>query len=420
MLQSMKIEGGHTLEGTVTISGAKNLALPAMVATLLTDQPIILHNVPDLADVHSLLALLEHLGCSYSFENRTLTMCTKNIVTTEAPYDFVRKMRASILCLSPLVARCGSAEVSLPGGCAIGLRGVDLHIRTLVLMGAEVSIEDGLIKTNAPNGLTGCEIEFPKVTVTGTENALMAAVLAKGTTCLMNVAIEPEVTEFAKLLNLMGAKITGIGTSTLEIVGVDKLHGAEFEIIPDRIEAGTYAIAASVTHGSIFLKNCHYEHLQYFFTVLQQTGATVTKQADGVLVSNENGIIQPYCIYTAPYPAFPTDLQAQYTVLMCLCNGTASVTENIFENRFMHIQELMRMGAKIYIDGKTARIVGVPSLKGAPVMATDLRASVALILAGLVAEGTTTVHRLYHIDRGYENIDDKLRACGAVLERTKQ
>lgn len=417
MLESMRIEGGHVLDGTIAISGSKNLALPAMVATLLTDEPIILHNVPDLADVRALLALLEHLGCDYSFENHTLTLCTQNIATTEAPYDFVRKMRASILCLSPLVVRCGHSEVSLPGGCAIGLRSVDLHIRTLVLMGADVSIENGLIKASAPNGLVGCEIEFPKITVTGTENALMAAVLAKGTTRLINVAIEPEVTEFAKLLNLMGAKISGIGTSTLNIEGVDKLHGAEFTIIPDRIEAGSYAIAASITHGSIFLKNCLYKHLQYFFTVLQQTGTSIIKQTEGVLVSNKNNIIQPYSIYTAPYPAFPTDLQAQYTVLMCLCNGTASVTENLFENRLMHTQELMRMGAKIYINNRTAHIVGIPMLRGAPVMATDLRASVALILAGLVAEGTTIVNRLYHIDRGYENIDNKLRACGAVLER---
>lgn len=419
MLQSMKIEGRHRLEGTISISGAKNLALPAIVTTLLTDQPIILHNVPNLADVRLLLDLLEHLGCSYTFENYTLTLCTKNIITTEAPYDFVRKMRASILCLSPLVSRCKHASVSLPGGCAIGLRGVDLHIRTLVLMGADVSIEDGLIKASAPNGLIGCDIEFPKVTVTGTENALMAAVLAKGTTRLVNVAIEPEVTEFAKLLNLMGAKISGIGTTTLVIEGVDELHGAESTIIPDRIEAGTYAIASAITHGCVFLKNCIYEHLVNFFTALQQTGTVIKKCEDGVWIKNERDIY-PYPIYTAPYPAFPTDLQAQYMALMSICNGKTSVTENIFENRFMHVQELIRMGAKIYVDGRTAHITGVPTLKGAPVMATDLRASVALILAGLVAEGTTTVHRLYHIDRGYENIDDKLRACGAVLERVGQ
>jgi len=420
MLQSMKIEGGHRLEGTIEISGAKNLALPAMVAPLLTDQPIILHNVPNLTDVHSMLDLLVYFGCDISLNGSTITLSAKDIINVEAPYDYARKMRASILCLSPLVARCGRAEVSLPGGCAIGLRGVDLHIRTLILMGADVSIEDGLIKASAPNGLTGCEIEFPKVTVTGTENALMAAVLAKGTTRLINVAKEPEVQEFAKLLNLMGAKISGIGTSTLEIEGVDNLHSAELNIIPDRIEAGTYAIASALTHGSIFLKNCVYDHLQCFFTALRQTGTTIQNKEDGVLITNDHDIIYPYCVYTDPYPAFPTDLQAQYMVLMSVCNGNATITENVFENRFMHVQELSRMGAKIYVDGKNAHITGVPSLKGAPTMATDLRASMALVLAGLIAKGTTTVNRLYHIDRGYENIDDKLRACGAVLERITQ
>lgn len=420
MLQSMRIEGGHRLEGTVEISGAKNLALPAMVASLLTDQPIVLHNVPNLTDITTMLGILEHLGSDPSCYGSDISLCTKNIVNVEAPYDYVRKMRASILCLSPLVSRCGRARVSLPGGCAIGLRSVDLHIRTLVLMGADISIEDGFIKASAPNGLTGCEIEFPKVTVTGTENALMASVLAKGSTRLVNVAIEPEVQEFAKLLNLMGAKISGIGTSVLEIEGVEKLHGAEFNIIPDRIEAGTYAIASSLTHGKIFLKNCIYGHLQCFFTALQQTGTTVQNREDGVLVYNNNDVIYPYCIYTDPYPAFPTDLQAQYMVLMSLCNGNATVTENLFENRFMHVQELIRMGANIYVDGRCARITGVQSLKGAPVMATDLRASVALVLAGLIAEGTTIVNRLYHIDRGYDNIDNKLCACGAVLERITQ
>lgn len=416
----MKIEGGHRLEGTIEISGAKNLALPAIASSLLTDQQVILHNVPKLTDVASMLGLLGYLGCDVSRSGDTVTLCTKDVINVDAPYDYVRKMRASILCLSPLVARCGRAEISLPGGCAIGLRSVDLHIRTLILMGANVSIEDGLIKAYAPNGLIGCDIDFPKVTVTGTENALMAGVFAKGVTRLINVAKEPEVQEFAKLLNLMGAKISGIGTSVLEIEGVEQLHGTEFSIIPDRIEAGTYAIASAITHGSIFLKNCVYDHLQSFFTALQQTGTTIQNRKDGVLITNDLDTIYPYCIYTNPYPAFPTDLQAQYMVLMSVCHGNATITENLFENRFMHAQELTRMGARIYIDGKNARITGVPSLKGAPVMATDLRASVALVLAGLAAEGTTTVNRLYHIDRGYENIDDKLRSCGAVLERVGQ
>ena len=417
MLQSMKIYGGKQLYGTIEISGAKNLALPALITTLLTEDKILLHNVPELVDISSLLELLEYLGTNISKNSGNIELKTENIKSTTAPYDFVRKMRASILVLSPLLARCKKAFVSLPGGCAIGVRGVDLHIKALQMLGANVEIEDGLIKASAPNGLTGTDITFPIITVTGTENALTAAVLAKGTTRIINAAMEPEVKAFADLLNLMGAKITGQGTSIITVEGVDSLHKAEFTIIPDRIEAGTYAIAAAVTDGELFLKNCQYDHLTSFFETLLSNNILVEKKTDGVLISRKSQKIMPIDIQTAPYPGFPTDLQAQYTVLMSICDGTASVTENIFENRFMHIPELKRMGANISLRDKTSVICGVNSLNGTQVMATDLRASVALVLAGLMANGITTVNRLYHIDRGYADIDFKLKSCGAQLER---
>lgn len=418
MLQSMRIVGGCQLNGTIEISGAKNLALPALVASLLTDGKVTFKNVPNLADIKSLLDLLDYIGVSINKVNQhTFELSTSCIKSTEAPYDFVRKMRASILVLGPLVSRFKEATVSLPGGCAIGTRGVDLHIKALEMMGAEISIENGYIKAKAPNGLTGCDITFPIATVTGTENILMAAVLARGTTRLINAAMEPEVEAFCELLNKMGAKISGAGTSMITIEGVDKLHGTEFEIIPDRIEAGTYAIAAAVTNGKVLLKNCRYEHLTSFFETLNLAGVTSEKIEDGVLVYRKDSEIHPVDIQTAPYPGFPTDLQAQYTVLMSICNGTASITENIFENRFMHIPELSRMGANISIHGKTAMVTGVKKLTGAQVMATDLRASVSLVIAGLIAEGETVVNRLYHLDRGYENIEQKLDNCGANLER---
>ena len=422
MLQSMRIKGGNPLCGEISISGAKNLALPALVSTLLTDKQIILNNVPNLVDVKSLMNLLEHLGCniSYDYMSHKAILKISSIKTTKAPYDFVRKMRASILVLCPLVARFGQASVSLPGGCAIGVRGVDLHIRTLQLLGANVAIENGLINVSATNGLRGCDITFPIVTVTGTENSIMAAVLAKGTTRLINAAIEPEVKAFADLLNSMGAKISGQGTSTIIIDGVDTLHGAEFSIVPDRIEAGSYAIATAITNGKVLLKNCIYEHLESFLDILQLNGINVQKQSNGVLVCQENEFINPMNIQTAPYPGFPTDLQAQYMALMSICKGTSSITENIFENRFMHVPELNRMGANISVHGNTAIVTGINKLKGTQVMATDLRASMSLILAGLAAEGETIVNRLYHIDRGYEDIDNKLRSCGVDIERFNQ
>lgn len=414
----MRIKGGIPLNGTIEISGAKNLALPALVATLLTDKKIVLKNVPKLSDINSLLELLTYLGTDYNFQsNGKLELITNGLKTIEAPYDYVRKMRASILVLGPLITRYKEAKVSLPGGCAIGSRGVDLHIKALKLMGAEISIDNGYINAKAPKGLIGCDIVFPIATVTGTENIIMAAVLAKGTTNIINAAMEPEVVAFCDLLNSMGACISGHGTSTIVINGVKALHETEFTIIPDRIEAGTFAIAAAVTNGKIHLKNCNYSHLTSFFDNLFLTGIVYEEKDDGLIVYRKSKKIHPIDIQTAPYPGFPTDLQAQYTVLMSLCEGTASVTENIFENRFMHIPELTRMGANISVHGKTAIITGVNKLNGAPVMATDLRASVSLLIAGLVAEGETIVNRLYHIDRGYENIDEKLRNCGADIER---
>ena len=415
----MKIEGGYPLIGEINISGAKNLALPAIVTTLLTDNEIILNNVPDLADVHSLLGLLEYLGCDISIDkvNSKLILKTTDIKYTEAPYDFVRKMRATILVLGPMVARFGRASVSFPGGCAIGVRAIDLHIKALQLLGAEVTIDNGFINVYAPNGLKGCEITFPKVTVTGTENSIMAAVLAKGNTKLINVALEPEVEELCNLLNAMGAKITGQGTSIINIEGVEKLHGATFDIIPDRIEAGTYAISSAITHGKVFLKNCMYKHLELFFNTLKLNGISIEEKQNGVMVENNNNKINPINISTAPYPGFATDLQAQYIALMTISNGTSLITENLFENRFMHVQELNRMGANITVNGNTATVKGVNKLSGAQVMATDLRASASLLLAGLFANGTTTVNRLYHIDRGYENIDKKLQQCGAHIKR---
>lgn len=414
----MRIVGGNQLEGEIEISGAKNLALPALVASLLSIEEVKYTNIPQLVDIASLLELLGHIGIEQiDRTTRSITLGTKAIKSTVAPYDFVRKMRASILVLGALITRCGRATVSLPGGCAIGARGVDLHIKALGMMGAEVTIENGYIEAKAPNGLIGCDITFPITTVTGTENVLMAAVLAKGTTRLINAAMEPEVEAFCDLLNKMGAKVSGAGTSIITVEGVDELHGAEFEIIPDRIEAGTYAIATAATNGKVMLKNCKYEHLTSFFETLNLAGIACERMDNSVLVYRKEDEIRPVSIQTAPYPGFPTDLQAQYMVLMSLCSGNASITENIFENRFMHVPELARMGANIEIHGRTAIVTGVKKLTGAQVMATDLRASVSLVIAGLAAEGETIVNRLYHLDRGYENLESKLNNCGAKVER---
>ncbi|MDR0695534.1 MAG: UDP-N-acetylglucosamine 1-carboxyvinyltransferase [Holosporales bacterium] len=419
MLQSIRIRGGVGLNGAVDISGAKNLALPALVTTLLTSESVTLTNVPDLADVRSLLGLLSHLGTDIkiSDDKHTVTLQTKNLRDVVAPYDFVRKMRASILVLGPLVARHRMASVSFPGGCAIGTRGIDLHIKALRLLGADVKIENGYINAEAPGRLTGAEINFSIPTVTGTENSIMAAVLANGTTTIINAAMEPEIPALVELLNGMGARITGHGTSVISIDGVESLHGTSYEVIPDRIEAGTYAVAAAATCGKLILKNCNHGHLLSFFETLHAAGVACDATDDGVLAYRRSNELCAVDIQTAPYPGFPTDLQAQYMALMSLSTGTASITENIFENRFMHVPELCRMGANIAIHGKTAIVTGVKKLNGAQVMATDIRASVSLVIAGLAAEGETVVNRLYHIDRGYENIDEKMRNCGADVER---
>jgi UDP-N-acetylglucosamine 1-carboxyvinyltransferase len=373
-----------------------------------------------------MLDLLCHLGTKIErFDGNILSASTPNITATDAQYDFVRKMRASILVLGPLIARYHRASVSLPGGCAIGARGVNLHISALEQMGASIVIDNGYIKATAPNGLVGVDVHFPFSTVTGTENVLMAATLAKGTTRIINAAMEPEITALADLLILMGANIDGHGSSIITIHGTDSLHGANFKIIPDRIEAGTYAIAAAVTDGNLVLKNCQYDHLSQFFDTLHLAGIDskiVSKTSDGfdnieVNRAEVKKKIKSVDVLTAPYPGFPTDLQAQFMTLMTICDGTSSITENIFENRFMHVPELARMGANISIHGKTAIVTGINTLIGAQVMATDLRASVSLVLAGLMAKGETIVNRLYHIDRGYENIDQKLLSCNARIER---
>jgi UDP-N-acetylglucosamine 1-carboxyvinyltransferase len=421
----MRIFGGTPLCGDVSISGAKNLALPALSASLLTTDRVVLRNVPNLSDIRSMIDLLDFLGANVELQdNGALSIVLSNLKTTTAPYDFVRKMRASILVLGPLVARYQKASVSLPGGCAIGPRGVDLHIKALELMGAEISVENGSINAAAPNGLIGCDIHFPISTVTGTENILMAATLAKGTTRIINAAMEPEITALADLLILMGAKILGHGSSIITIDGVESLHGADYAIMPDRIEAGTFAIAAALTGGKLILRNCKYDHLCALFESMRRAGVgitvlhnDVTNGLDEVEVYRECDELTSVDMQTSPYPGFATDLQAQFMTLMTICNGASSITENIFENRFMHVPELMRMGANIMVRGNTAIVVGKRTLVGAQVMATDLRASVSLVLAGLVAEGETIVNRLYHIDRGYENIDQKLQSCNARIQR---
>jgi UDP-N-acetylglucosamine 1-carboxyvinyltransferase len=414
----MRIWGGERLKGEVSISGAKNLALPALAAGLLTEDDVILKNVPNLADVQSMGNLLSHIGTDISIAGSAYSMSTKDIRVFEAPYDFVRKMRASILVLGPLVGRFGKARVSLPGGCAIGARGVDLHIRSLEHLGANVSVDNGYINADAPNGLHGGDIIFPTVTVTGTENIMAAACFAKGTTRLINAAIEPEVVAFADLLSKMGANISDSGTPIITIEGVERLHGCEFTIIPDRIEAGTYAIAAAITGGDITIRGGEYDHISALLNFLRMADISVEVSQDGIRVSRDKDVpIKGVDVQTAPYPGLATDLQAQFMALMTLCQGSSSITENIFENRFMHVQELCRMGANITVHGKTAIITGVSKLTGANVMATDLRASVSLVLAGLAAGGETVVNRLYHLDRGYENLDQKLTNCGAIIER---
>lgn len=420
MMDKLRIIGGKPLKGTIHVSGAKNAALPLMTATLLTEEPLKLSNFPRLADIHTLCALLEQLGVEIQLTDNIATFKTANITNAHAPYDLVRKMRASILVLGPLVARGGHAKVSLPGGCAIGARPVNLHIMGLEKMGAQVNIQDGYILAKAPQGLKGTDFTFPVISVTGTENLMMAAALAKGTTRLKNAACEPEVTDLAHCLCKMGAQIEGIGTSTLTIHGVDRLNGAEHSILPDRVETGTYAIAAAATGGELDLIGTSLELLPSVQQILEQTGVRFKVLTNGFRVSAPQDGIQSVDISTEPYPGYPTDLQAQFIALMTLAQGASRITETIFENRFMHVPELCRMGADITVKGNTALVRGIRSLKGAPVMATDLRASVSLVIAGLAAQGETIINRIYHLDRGYEDIDNKLRACGAQIERFRE
>ena len=427
-MDKIRIRGGKPLKGTIHISGAKNAALPLLTASLLTDETLTLSNVPQLADIATMANLLGQHGVGISLnglDTRTgptghsIELCAHNISSIVAPYELVRRMRASILVLGPLIARCHEAKVSLPGGCAIGTRPVDLHINALEQMGAEITLEYGYINARAPKGLCGAEIVFPVVTVTGTENILMAATLAKGETTIINAAREPEVGDLANCLVAMGAEIHGIGSDKLQIVGKDKLHGTKHAVISDRIETGTFAMAAAITNGDLELIGGKIEHLQSVCRMLNQAGVTVESTAQGIRVYRTNGKLHGIDITTEPFPGFPTDLQAQVMSMMCVADGAAMITETIFENRFMHVPELMRMGAEITVHNASAMIRGIPRLKGAPVMATDLRASVSLVLAGLNAEGDTFLNRIYHLDRGYERLEEKLSACGADIERIR-
>jgi UDP-N-acetylglucosamine 1-carboxyvinyltransferase len=418
------IRGGRRLEGRIPISGAKNAALTLMPCALLTDEPLTLRNLPRLADVDGFGHLLNQLGVSTTVEGarkgdfgRVMTFRAANIASTVAPYDIVRKMRASILVLGPLLARAGEATVSLPGGCAIGNRPIDLHLKALQALGAEIELAAGYVKASAPKGgLVGGTISFPIVSVGATENALMAAVLAKGTSVIENAAREPEITDLASCLNAMGARIEGLRSDTLTIHGVDRLHGATYKVMPDRIEAGSYACAAMITGGTLELTGAHGDSMHAILAGLRDAGAVIEELADGIRVG-ANGGTKPLSLSTAPFPAFPTDMQAQFMAMLALADGTSLLTETIFENRYMHVPELSRMGADIEVRGRSAVVRGVDHLVGAPVMATDLRASMSLVLAGLAAQGETQVNRVYHLDRGYERLEEKLQAVGADIER---
>ena len=402
------------------MSGAKNAALPLLTASLLTESTLTLTNVPDLADIETMAKLLQQHGVAVERGDRRLHRVELNaghISSTTAPYDLVRKMRASVLVLGPLVARCGRARVSLPGGCAIGNRPIDLHLKGLAEMGAEIDLTGGYVEVRAPNGLKGAEIVFPKVSVGATENLLMAACLDEGETVLVNAAREPEIGDLARCLITMGAEIEGVGEGRLVVRGQRFLHGAEHAVLPDRIETGTYAMAAAITGGDVELVGTSADLIRSVVNVLTDAGIAVDETPDGMRVRRANGVLAGVDVKTEPYPGFPTDLQAQTMALMTVASGAAMITETIFENRFMHVPELMRMGANITVHDASALVRGVPALKGAPVMATDLRASVSLVLAGLVAEGETVLNRVYHLDRGYERLEEKLAACGAEIER---
>ena len=412
----LEIEPSGALSGAIQVSGAKNAALPLMCAGLLTDDTLTLEGWPNLADTHSMNALLQSLNMTNSIDGDTLSLRPNGTISPIAAYDLVRKMRASILVLGPLLARLGTAQVSLPGGCAIGSRPVDLHIMVMEKLGAEVRLEDGYVLAKTQKSLKGNRITFPSISVGATENALMAASMAKGETQLLNPAREPEISDLAECLIAMGAKIEGHGTECISIQGVDALHGTRHKVIPDRIEAGSFAIAAAMTKGVLTLKNARADHITSLLTALTQAGAEIETEATSIRISMHNRP-QAVDITTAPYPGFPTDLQAQFMTLASIAKGTSYISETIFENRFMHVPELMRMGADIRVSGGTAQVQGVESLAGAPVMATDLRASMSLVLAGLAAKGRTTLGRVYHLDRGYHRLEEKLNACGAHIRR---
>jgi UDP-N-acetylglucosamine 1-carboxyvinyltransferase len=426
-MDRIRLIGGNELRGEIPISGAKNAALPLMIASLLTREPLVLENVPRLADVKQLERILENHGVDIAAHGRKagadmagqrMTLTAGEIVDTTAPYELVSTMRASFWVIGPLLARAHEARVSLPGGCAIGTRPVDLFLYGLKELGAEIDIDEGYVVAKAPKGgLRGARVSFPKVTVGATHVIMMAATLAKGTTIIENAATEPEVTDVAECLVKMGARITGIGTRTLTIEGVEALHGATHEVVPDRIETGTYAMAAAMAGGDVLLRNASTQHLQRALDVLGEAGVHVTGEANGVRVSRNGNGLMPVDVETEPFPGFPTDLQAQFMALMTMSNGVSRIRETIFENRYMHVAELARFGADIKVDGQVATVTGVPALKGAQVMATDLRASVSLVIAGLAARGETMVNRIYHLDRGFERLEEKLSGCGAEIER---
>jgi UDP-N-acetylglucosamine 1-carboxyvinyltransferase len=428
-MDRIQIRGGAPLHGTIPISGAKNAALPLMIASLLTDETLELTNVPRLADIASLLRILGNHGVDHAIAGKrpgqttetgqTLRLTARAVIDTCAPYELVSTMRASFWVVAPLVARLGEARVSLPGGCAIGTRPVDLLIMALEKLGAAIEIDGGYVVAQAPKGLRGAEIAFPKVTVGGTHVALMAATLAQGTTIIENAAREPEVVDLADCLVKMGARISGAGTSRIVVEGVSRLTGASHEVLPDRIEAGTYAMAAAMTGGDVLLQNTRPDLLQAALDALAQAGAEVTATNEGIRIRRNGAGIAPVDVTTDPFPGFPTDLQAQFMALMTRARGTSRIRETIFENRFMHVQELARLGARIRLDGDAAYVEGVEHLKGAPVMATDLRASVSLVIAGLAAEGETTINRVYHLDRGFEALEAKLSRCGADIARIR-
>ncbi|MGD1934915.1 MAG: UDP-N-acetylglucosamine 1-carboxyvinyltransferase [Candidatus Phaeomarinobacter sp.] len=455
-MDRIRLTGGYELNGTIPISGAKNAALPLMIASLLTDEPLVLTNLPRLTDIATLARLLAELGVEIEVLNsksewetlttrtegrlslvaeqakrlagcgpdakfrpggRTLRLTAKTIESTHADYELVSRMRASFWVLGPLLGRCGEADVSLPGGCAIGTRPVDLHLQGLEKLGADIELDKGYVIAGTKGGLAGAEIRFSMPSVGATHNVLLAAVLAKGETVIENAAREPEITNLAECLVAMGAKIDGIGSSTLRITGVDNLHGAEVAVICDRIEAGTYAMAAGMTGGDVTLTGADPSLFEAALQALSAAGVTVDHTDKGIRITRSGTPLTPVDIVTQPYPAFPTDLQAQFMALMTMADGNAQMTETIFENRFMHVQELARLGALVSLHGDRAIVSGVKSLRGAPVMATDLRASVSLVIAGLAAEGETTISRVYHLDRGFERLEDKLSACGADISR---